>query len=172
MIVTDEKLLRVKCEDVKPEEVAELKLKLEQELIASAMKEMPGIGLAAPQIGIPKRMAIVRCGSQSIDLVNCKIESGYNKALFDGEGCLSYPGRYEKTFRYQEIYVTNNFVEPHSFTATGLVAVVVQHELDHLDGILLPDVALAKPKQKVKLRPNDKCSCGSGKKYKKCCGLR
>ncbi len=44
--------------------------------------------------------------------------------------------------RYREVYVVDNLVEPYSFIATGLLAVVIQHELDHLNGILLPDVAI------------------------------
>lgn len=170
MIITSEKELRVKCSDVLPEEADALIKKLEKELEASAIRGAPGIGLAAPQIGIPKKAAIIRISDKySVNLINAKIKSGYSKALFDNEGCLSFPGRYESTMRYQEIHVVDNMCKPHSFIAKGLLAVVIQHELGHLSGELLPDVALKKVR-KNKIRPNDKCSCGSGKKYKKCCG--
>ena len=145
MIITNnEELLRVKCEDVLPEEVAELREKLEQGLRESDELGRPGIGLACPQIGITKNMAIVRIPSRgdtqfNVDLVNCRIQKGYRKSLFKGEGCLSFPGRYVDTQRYQEIVVVDNLVEPHSFVATGLFAVCIQHELDHLHGLLLPD---------------------------------
>lgn len=167
MIITDEKLLRVKCEPVLPEEIGPLRELLEKELINSKIK---GIGLAAPQIGIHKNFCIVR-SEANIDLVNCRIEKAYDKKLIDYEGCLSFSNRFEKTLRYQEVYVVENAVEPYSFICTGLTAVVVQHELDHLVGRLLPDVALPKiiePPKKV--GPNDLCPCGSNKKYKKCCG--
>lgn len=144
MIITDEKLLRTKCEAVKIEAVANLREELELELKQSAERGHPGIGLAAPQIGKYQTMAIVRVpdpsGMIKIDLVNCRIKAGYDETFFDGEGCLSFPGQYVRTKRFQEIHVVDNLVYPYSFIATGLLAVVIQHELQHLDGILLPDV--------------------------------
>ena len=169
MIVTDEEALRVKCEDVLPEEVDELRDKLEKALKQSALDGAPGIGLAAPQIGIAKRMAIVRLGDYKIDLVNASIGEGYDLDYFDNEGCLSFPGRTEKTKRFKEVHILDNMVEPKRFVATGLLAVVCQHELDHTRGVLLPDVAIEQTVVKKKVRPNDPCSCGSGKKFKKCC---
>jgi peptide deformylase len=144
MIVTDEELLRVKCEDVLPEEVEPLREKLEQGLKESEALGRPGIGLACPQIGIAKNMAIVRIPSRgdldfNVDLVNCRISKGYKKVDFKGEGCLSFPGKYVDTRRYKEIVVVDNLVEPFSFVATGLFAVCIQHELDHLRGVLLTD---------------------------------
>lgn len=175
MIITnDEDALRVECTDVLPDEIGPLRDQLELELRLSAERGYPGIGLAAPQIGIPKNMAIVRIGNGAdVDLVNCRIVKGFDKAMFEREGCLSFPGRFERTMRYQEIYVSDNAIGPESFVCTGLMAVCTQHELNHLTGKLLPDVAL--PSQKVlrkKSRPNDKCPCQSGRKYKKCCGLK
>lgn len=142
MILTDDKLLRVKCEDVLPEEIDSLRVTLEEELRKSAETGRPGVGLAAPQIGIHKRMAIIRVPFKgsifSLDIVNLKPEDikGYDRFIFDGEGCLSFPDRYERTWRYKEIYVTNNGTAPHKFVLTGFPAVVVQHEQDHLDGIV------------------------------------
>lgn len=148
MIVTDQLALRVKCEDVLPEEVNFLREELENELKRSEENGMPGIGLAAPQIGIAKRMAIVRIPDTKnnklyhVDLVNCRISAGYDKNFFDNERCLSFPGLEVKTLRYQEIYVIDNMVAPYRFIATGLPAVCIQHELDHLSGILLPDLKI------------------------------
>lgn len=140
MIITDEKLLRRQCEPVLPEEAPGLIALLEKELKAS---EVPGIGLAAPQIGVLKRAAIVRIGQgPSIDLINCEIEKGYDKFIFDGEGCLSYPKEYVKTERFYQVKVVNNLVSPYCFSVTGLAAIVVQHEIDHWYGRLLPDLSL------------------------------
>jgi len=173
MIITDEEALRVECTDVLPEEVGPLRDQLESELINSARLGRPGIGLAAPQIGVPKNMAVVRLYNKKIDLVNCKIIKGFDKAVFEDEGCLSFPGRSEQTMRYQEVFIESNLVKPYSFICTGLLAVVCQHELDHLIGRLLPDVALPQLKTSIKkMRPNDKCECGSGRKYKRCCFLK
>lgn len=178
MIITNnEELLRKQCDDVIDSEVAQIRNALESELRESARLGRPGIGLAAPQIGIYKKMAIVRVAPDlHVDLVNCHISNGYDLSMFRDEGCLSFPGRVENTMRYQEIYVKNNLAGPSSFIATGLFAVCIQHELDHINGILLPDKAL-KNNIKQKLGPNDPCYCGkinknTGKvaKYKKCCG--
>ncbi len=145
MIVTDENLLRMDCKPVLPEEVDGLRDKLEKALRRSCERGKPGIGLACPQIGIAKNMVIVRVtgsnGRQyNVDLVNARIEKGFDKIYFRKEGCLSFPGKFVRTKRYKEILVVNNDVEPRSFIATGLFGVCIQHELDHLDGILLPDL--------------------------------
>lgn len=144
MIITDESLLRIKCEPVLPSEVDILRAKLEEALAWAAKNNRAGVGLACPQIGIAKAMAIIRVEDIKIDLVNTKISKQYHQFEFEGEGCLSFPGRYERTLRYHEIVVEGNLVHPHRFIATGFVAVVIQHELDHLNSILLPDVAIAK----------------------------
>lgn len=142
MIITDENLLRVKCELVLPSEVDDLRAKLEAGLAWAAQHNRAGVGLACPQIGIAKQMAIIRVDDIKIDLVNAKIAKQYHQFEFDGEGCLSFPGRYEKTLRYKEIVVEGNLVYPHRFIATGFIAVVLQHEHDHLNQILLPDVMI------------------------------
>jgi peptide deformylase len=175
MIITfDEEALRVKCVDVLPEEVGALVETLEKELIEANRLGKNGIGLAAPQIGIAKNIAIIRLERGfKLDLVNCKLEKGYDPLLFQEEGCLSFPGRVENTMRFQEVHITSNLVEPYSFVATGFLAVACQHELDHLNSTLFMDRAAPKPVQiikKNKVGPNDPCTCGSGKKYKKCCG--
>jgi peptide deformylase len=146
MIITDENKLREKCTDVLPEEIQIIKLSLEKELTESNNRGVQGLGLAAPQIGISKRMAIVRVPGASnrlytVDLVNAFIEKSYDLDFFNGEGCLSFPGVIKKTRRYGEIVVIN-VVEPFKFIATGLFAVVIQHEIDHTNGILLPDIAI------------------------------
>lgn len=175
MIITNnEEALRVKCEDVLPDEVGPLIAALEAELANANRLGKGGIGLAAPQIGIAKKIAIVRLGKDfNLDLVNCQIEKGYDPTLFKEEGCLSFPGRVEDTIRFQEVHVVNNLVYPHTFIATGIVAVVCQHELDHVSSTLFMDRKVPKVVpvvSKKKVGPNEPCICGSGKKYKKCCG--
>lgn len=173
MIITNnEELLRVKCDDVLPEEVGSLIAILETELEYANRLGKGGIGLAAPQIGIAKKIAIVRIEKVKLDLVNCQIEKEFDPTLFREEGCLSFPGRVEDTTRFQEVYVTKNLVAPYSFTATGLLAVVCQHEIDHLSSTLFMDRMVPKPVivvKKHKAGPNDPCPCNSGKKYKRCC---
>lgn len=170
MIITNnEEILRAKCQDVLLEEVDSLRTNLEAELENSARLGRPGIGLAAPQINLHKKMAIVRIDDKhSVDLVNCEIKQGFNEFVFKEEGCLSFPEFISDTKRFSEIYVVNNLVEPHSFIATGLFAVAIQHELDHINGVLIKDRAIKKVVFKAK--PNEACPCQSGKKFKKCCG--
>lgn len=175
MIITnDEVALRVICEPVSMDEVGSLIETLEKELEYANRLGKNGIGLAAPQIGIAKDIAIVRLPKISFNLVNAKLIQGFDPAVFTDEGCLSFPGRSENTTRYQEVYISNNLVEPYSFVASGFVAVVCQHELDHLNSTLFMDRKVVKPVTIVnttaKVGPNEKCPCGSGKKYKKCCG--
>jgi peptide deformylase len=175
MIITNnEQALRVKCEDVLPGEVDHLIDLLQEELDKSNKLGKIGVGLAAPQIGIAKNIAIIRFNNiKNIDLnlVNCKISKSFGPSIFAQEGCLSFPGRAEDTMRFQEIYVTNNLVYPNSFIATGMLSVICQHEIDHINGILFMDRLYAKdkPLEQYKAKPNDLCPCGSKKKFKKCC---
>lgn len=162
MIITDEAILRMECTDVLPHEYGPLKEQLERELAHSAKLGMPGIGLAAPQIGIAKKIAIVRVGDDNVDLVNPKLIAGFDMTQIDGEGCLSFPNRFEKTNRYQIVHVETG-ISRKQFMAYGISAICCQHEMDHLIGRLLPDVAISQ------ILPNELCLCGSGKKYKKCC---
>lgn len=174
MIITNnEEALRVFCEEVKPEEIGSLVATLENELAYANRLGKGGIGLAAPQIGIAKHIAIVRLGNDlNFNLVNAKLEHGYDLTIFKEEGCLSFPGRVEDTSRYQEVLISN-LGGQQKFVATGLVSVVCQHELDHLNSVLFMDHKVVKPEPvapKGKPGPNQPCSCGSGKKFKKCCG--
>lgn len=177
MIITNnEEALRIKCEDVLPEEVGTLIETLENELDKANQLGKGGIGLAAPQIGIAKNIAIVRLDEShglSVNLINAKISKGYDPTIFRQEGCLSFPGRVEDTTRFQEIHIIDNLVYPNTFIATGLLAVVCQHEIDHLNAVLFMDhkIEMITPiVNKKKVGPNDPCICGKPIKYKKCCG--
>ena len=172
MIITNnESLLRVKCEDVLTSDIGTLVDTLEKELDYANRLGRGGIGLAAPQIGLAKNIAIVRLDRIKINLINCKIKEGFDPVIFKEEGCLSFPGRVENTTRFQEVHIIDNLVPPFNFIATGMLSVVCQHELDHVNSILFMDRIAPKPitiLKKNKVGPNDLCSCGSQIKYKKC----
>lgn len=170
-IITDEAILRAPNEDVKPEEVDELVEILEQSLAHSPNK---GVGLAAPQIGINKRIAIVRIKTKDLDisfnLVNPVIVEKLNSFTHNEEGCLSIPNQRFDVKRYKEIFVKDD-LRPAGMVLTGFEAVVVQHESDHLEGILVKDRGVGKHA----IGRNDPCPCGkkiNGKpiKWKKCHG--
>src|ERR1700688_747029 len=160
MIITnDETVLRVKCQPVSLDEIGSLIEALEKELEYANKLGKGGIGLAAPQIGIAKDIAIIRLPKVNLDLVNAKLVQGFDPAVFTDEGCLSFPGRVEDTMRYQEVHISGNLVEPLLFIATGFVAVVCQHELDHLNSTLFMDHKILKPTTVagvVKVGPNEK----------------
>lgn len=132
MIVSDLKILRQKSQDVTPEEVPTIVQMLELALQTSKRK---GLGLAAIQIGIAKRVAIVRMSSLSLDLVNPIIEDKSEPFRFKQEGCLSVVCDVD-TRRYREIVLNNN---GRRAALTGLEACVVQHEIDHLNGLTILD---------------------------------
>ena len=111
---------------------------LAREMI-STMQLANGVGLAANQVGRTERMAVVQTTTLSIPiiLINPRITSrkGSRRA---GEGCLSIPGGHGYTLRAQEVTVNAFNIEGRKFTLTaqGYLAQVLQHEIDHLDGIL------------------------------------
>lgn len=107
---------------------------LDKELKASEIK---GAGLSAIQIGLPLRVAIIRTEKLSLNLYNAKIVGGSESIVFKGEGCLSIPGIYLDTQRMNKITVLNG--DGKEYKLEGFEAVVVQHELDHFDGILITD---------------------------------
>lgn len=115
----------------------------------SALKEMlelmhlgGGIGLAAPQVGIDKQMILVDIGEGPVAVINPRI---MRKKGFDvmEEGCLSLPGVYVKVKRARTIRLTglNEEGQAVSLTASGLLARVLQHEIDHLRGRMIIDYA-------------------------------
>jgi peptide deformylase len=102
----------------------------------------PGVGLAAPQVGVLKRLFIMDCSSgknkkQKLALINPVIESEEGEQIGD-EGCLSFPGIYIQVTRPQRLVVRARDIDGSSFTldVMDLEARCVSHETDHLDGEL------------------------------------
>lgn len=107
----------------------------------SAMLEHDGIGLAGPQISIPKRIIIVQDAKGSHPFINPKIASKSKKETVEEEGCLSLPGIFLPIKRAEEIEVLCQTPEGENIhiKAEGLLARIFQHEIDHLDGFLIID---------------------------------
>lgn len=110
------------------------------------LRKSEGVGLAAPQVGLPIRMAVVDLDVMSDDVpqfkgyfktfINPYIEESAGEITTYEEGCLSFPGIHEKINRPDKVRVTwydENF-EYHDEWFEGFPARVIQHELDHLDG--------------------------------------
>ena len=139
MIVQDRKELEVKCSPVSVNEGEEIGVRLLHELRESKN----GIGLAANQIGINKRVCVVNV-KEPLVLVNPKIVKKSKEKFVFAEGCLSFPNDKVKTTRHQDIVVeADNHKEQLSFSANtkdvndAFECACVQHEIDHLDGITM-----------------------------------
>lgn len=165
-IITD--IEELKKQNV-PADLYESKTIIEKLEIALKNSSRKGVGLAAPQIGIHKHVAIIRLKEggveEYIDLVNPKIIEMENGITVPGEGCLSLPNTHVNTRRFEEVFIKDD-LHPAGLVAYGTAAVVIQHEIDHLNQILITDRAAGKNK----VGRNDPCPCGSGLKFKKCHG--
>lgn len=124
--------------------------------IMETLSTMGGLGLSANQIGLPYRIFALNMGDKIWAIINpVVVDKSTLKSSFQ-EGCLSYPGLYLKLSRAQSITLKFNAITGEEMTQTfdGLTATCVQHELDHLDGILYTDLVhpfhLEKAKRKVK----------------------
>ncbi|MFB0528273.1 MAG: peptide deformylase [bacterium] len=117
--------------------------------MAKLMYKNKGLGLAAPQVGILKRVIVADVGDGLVSLVNPKILWRQGKHTMM-EGCLSIPGINLEIKRSKEVIIEGLTREGEEVQlgAVGLLARVLQHEIDHLDGILIVDRA---PKKRVKL---------------------
>jgi peptide deformylase len=116
--------------------------------LADTMYDAKGIGLAAPQIGILKRCIVIDIGEGLIELVNPEIVSREGTQL-GTEGCLSIPGVRGEVMRSQKVVVRglNRQGEPVEIEAEDLLSRCLQHEIDHLDGILFTDYLKFQPGQ-------------------------
>jgi peptide deformylase len=111
--------------------------------MAGIMKDALGVGLAAPQLGISQRLLVYRVGPDAplITLANPEIEWASDEREGSDEGCLSIPGVMVDVERpvHVRVLAQDEQGEPRSVEASGLEARVIQHEMDHLDGVLILD---------------------------------
>ena len=138
-ISTDE-VLRKKCKVVK--EIPPNLLTLLDDM-ADTMYEANGVGLAAPQVGILKRVVVIDIGDGLLELINPEILETSGSQT-DDEGCLSVPGKYAPVERPNYVKVKAMDRDGNEFIIEGeeLMARALCHEIDHLDGILYIDKAL------------------------------
>ena len=139
MIIKDKNKLQEKCSPVSIKEGEEIGVRLLHELRESNN----GIGLAANQIGINKRVCVVNV-KEPLVLINPKIVEKSKEQFVFPEGCLSFPNDKVKTIRHESIVVeADNHKGQLSFSANSkdindaFECVCVQHEIDHLDGITM-----------------------------------
>ena len=143
IIIEPDPILRIKSENL--DKVDNTLRKLMDDMLET-MYAAPGIGLAAVQIGILKRLIVIDVSKKEekknpLFLVNPKIKYKSEKTSIYEEGCLSLPGHFAEIERPAEChvdYLDYNGKEK-SIKADGLLATCVQHEIDHLDGVLFID---------------------------------
>jgi len=112
------------------------------ERMSETMYASQGIGLAAPQVGIDKQLIVVDVGEGLLKLINPLILLKEGESILE-EGCLSLPGVALKVKRAKSIVIEgwNEKREKVKIEAEGLFAHAIQHEVDHLQGILIIDYA-------------------------------
>ena len=119
------------------------------------MKETDGIGLAGPQVGLNRRIFVV-CADDGVDrvFINPQIIGTSTETVGYEEGCLSIPGFYEDVIRPERITVQAKNEKGRRFTleAEGLLARVIQHEYDHLDGVMFIDRISPAKKDKIEAK--------------------
>ena len=124
----------------KPMQKFDLRLWLLLRDMAETMYDADGVGLAAPQIGILRRVVVIDVGEGLIELVNPRIVHTEGEQA-GPEGCLSIPGRQGYVVRPEKVTVEaqDRKGKPITVTGEGLLARALCHELDHLDGIMYVD---------------------------------
>ena len=143
IIIEPDPILRKKCEPL--EKVDTNTRKLMDDMLAT-MYAAPGIGLSAVQVGILKRLVVIDISRDEekkdpIFLINPEITNQSKKTSVYEEGCLSIPGQFAEIERPAEC--TLKYIDYHGkekeLKADGLLATCIQHEVDHLNGILFID---------------------------------
>ena len=135
----------------RPVETIDKRIKVLLDDMAETMYAADGAGLAAPQVGILRRVVTIDVGEGLIELINPEILHQEGSQV-GPEGCLSIPGRHCTVERPMKVKVRALGRNGHPFEleAEGFLAVAVCHELDHLDGILYVDKMIEDVTEKLK----------------------
>ena len=140
IVKVGDEVLRKKCRPV--EEITPKIIRLLDDM-TQTMRDANGVGLAAPQVGILRRIVVIEVEEGNvIELINPKIIA-YAGEQVGNEGCLSVPGKWGTVSRPMHVTVraTNRHGEEFELTGSELLARAICHELDHLDGKLYIDIA-------------------------------
>jgi peptide deformylase len=129
-------------------EIAEPVLQVDKKIrkllddMAQTMYNADGVGLAAPQVGVSLRVIVINVDEELIELINPVIIKTEGCEL-GNEGCLSIPGVFGEVERFAEVTVKglNRYGKTITITGTGLLSRALQHEIDHLNGILFIEKA-------------------------------
>ncbi len=110
-----------------------------EKMIETLKAEAEGIGLAAPQVGESLRLCVIRDGDDFKVLINPQITQISRKKILEQEGCLSFPGVFLPIKRAESIKIRflDSLGKKGKMKEEGLMARLLQHEIDHLNGILI-----------------------------------
>jgi peptide deformylase len=152
IVVVEDRRLRTKCPRVP--KVDDSTRKLIDDMV-DTMRDAPGIGLAAPQVGVLLRVIVAEVDDQLHALVNPEIIRAEGEQVAD-EGCLSIPGYVGEVKRFERVVVKakNRAGKDVRVRGEGLLARCLQHEIDHIDGILFTD-RLTSPDSLRKVAPEE-----------------
>jgi peptide deformylase len=143
ILIVPHKTLKTKARRVAPADMDQIR-RLVPRMFAT-MYKAPGIGLAAPQVDVSLRLVVVDLAPNDVNqpmvLVNPDILTVSEEWATREEGCLSLPGQYADVGRPARVVVSYTDLQgaPHRIEADGLMAACLQHEIDHLDGVLFVD---------------------------------
>jgi peptide deformylase len=143
ILVVPDPMLRTRCRPVGPKDEATVRALLPR--MFATMYAAPGIGLAAPQVGQKLRFIVVDVhpndSSQPIALINPEIVGRSSELAAREEGCLSLPGQYAEITRPARVKVRylDETGARKEIAAEGLLSACLQHEIDHLNGVLFID---------------------------------
>ncbi|MBI4458386.1 peptide deformylase [Candidatus Uhrbacteria bacterium] len=144
-------VLRIRAKEVDPKDLGGTEFAQLIEDMLETMYVAKGVGIAAPQIGVSLRVFIAESPDGPIALVNPVFSRPSKKTLKDQEGCLSVPGHFDTVSRYKGLAVEALTAEgkPVRFSVDGFFARILQHEMDHLDGMLFIDRVKEQKARKV-----------------------
>ena len=139
LVLSPDELLRKKSREVTPFDARRHQLLAD---MAETMYDADGVGLAAVQVGVLRRVVVIDCGDKRYDLVNPEIIEISGEQT-GAEGCLSFPDQFGEVTRPNHVKVRaqDRNGEWYEAEGEGLLARAFCHEIDHLDGVLFPDHA-------------------------------
>ncbi|MBQ1895318.1 MAG: peptide deformylase [Clostridia bacterium] len=137
IVTKEDPILKKKC---RPVEKFDDRLHMLLDDMAETMYAADGVGLAAPQVGMLRRVVVMDIGEGLLELVNPEIIERKGEQCAE-EGCLSIPGEYYETIRpaYVKVKAQDRNGEWHEYEGEELKARCFCHELDHLDGVLFTE---------------------------------
>lgn len=145
--INGDEILRKKCRAV--DEIKDRELVLLDDMLET-MYAADGVGLAAPQVGILKRLVVIDIGEGPMKLVNPEIVENDGEVV-DYEGCLSVPGEQGNVIRPETVKVKalNEKGENIEINGSGLLARALCHEIDHLNGVLFIDKVIPEEEDEI-----------------------